>query len=296
MTRGAAAQSGVHAPCLGRVVCALDVLRPARSALRHAFELAERFGALLDVVYVHPAANGATRSPSASRGRLETAPPVEALQGIVRGITTAIAGRASLHVIEDDPVRGLLAYAARAKADVLVLGASDGSHDDRAPSTSERVASVAPCAVLTVREDAPVPRPDFRRMLLPANVDTSTPMHATGWAILLGWSFQSELELLHVLAPAPPGHELGAWHRTRRTRAEQGLERLKQHVQTRGVPVPRTTLVEGAAAACIVDHASSMGAGLILMETPSATPGTGSAQVARVRRASFSRVLSVSAS
>jgi nucleotide-binding universal stress UspA family protein len=273
-----------------QIVCALDVLRPSRAALRHAFEVAERFNALLDIVYARPP------SPAALTGFRTSgdlgATTHEKLRKIVAGAVTPIQGRANLHVLADEPVAAILSHAARTRCDLIVLGSCpDEIPDEQRAKVADRLAAAARCAVMTSNEWSWADPPGIKRVLLPVGSKPFTPSPVVDWAATLAWHFDAKIELLHVLPPASEGDE--ATQPVRRL-AEDRLARWKEYLNGRGVSVSDAILVAGHTASRIIERAELSRSDLIVLAAPSAerdlaTPGL----VAEIRRSTGARVLSV---
>lgn len=108
----------------------------------HAVGLAETFGAELTVVYVYtPAADDPQRGRDFWREQLEQIRPANK------------AVRVSHVFLEGDPAAEIVAHAANAGSDVIVLGTHGRTGADRLlmGSVAERVMRDAPCSVMVVK-------------------------------------------------------------------------------------------------------------------------------------------------
>jgi nucleotide-binding universal stress UspA family protein len=273
-----------------QIVCALDILRPSRAAIRHAFEIAERFNALLDVVYAQPNFSSSLVGVRSQREASSTSH--ERLRKVVATVVTPIQGRASLHVLPEQPVAAILEHAARTKSDLIVLGSfPDDIPDEQRSRVADRISRDAHCAVMTSNEWTWADPPGISRILLPVGAGALGP-RVVEWAATLAWHFDAQIELFHVLAPAT-SDEAGV---QASKAASERLARCKEVLNGRGATVSRATLGEGPTAPRIVERAESTGADLILMTTPESQDGSAVAAtdiVAAVRRDTGTRVLSV---
>jgi nucleotide-binding universal stress UspA family protein len=281
-----------------QVLCALDVLRPSRAALRHAFEIAERFNAQLDILYARPTSASGL---SGLRTQNNPAPtPHERLQKIIAAAVTPIAGRASLHVVADHPVPAIVTHATSTKADLIVLGSSpDEVSSEPGARVADRVAAGTRSAVMTSNELEWAEPPGVARILMPVGLEPFKVSRVTEWAAMLGWHFEARVELLHVLSPGtePEG---GTTHditpERRRKQVEARLLEWKEHLNGRGVSISRITIMDGPAALRIVEHAEVTRADLIVMPAPANTNGKPRAALgtlSEVRHHARTRVLSV---
>jgi nucleotide-binding universal stress UspA family protein len=270
-----------------QIVCALDVLRPSRAAVRHAFEIAVRYNALLDVLYARP--------PSSTKlTGLGTQPdsPVDAndkLRELIGSVATPIRGRASVHVIAGPAVPAILEYATRTRCDLIVLGSSpDEIPSEQRARVADRVAARARCAVMTSNEWTWADPPGLGRILLPVRSAPFAPSRVAEWVATLGWHFDSSVELLHV---TPQGQD-GPAQAIAADRARVHMADWKAYLNGRGVRVSHTSVIDGLTAPRIAERAELTRADLIAMEAGS---GQGEADdlAAQVRRNSGTRVLSV---
>lgn len=271
-----------------QIVCGLDVLRPSRAAIRHAFELAERFNALLDVVYAQPASLSALAGVRSQRDSGGTSSH-ERLRKVVASVVTSIQGRASLHVATDHAVPAILAHAERTKCDLIVLGSCpDEIPDEQRSRVADRIVQQTNRAVMTSNEWTWADPPGIARIMLPVTA-TAFSARVADWAATLAWHFDGRIELVHVLPPRPenvtPTAALAL--------AQALLLRWKEQLNSRGVTVSRLTPVEGDVASRIIERAEATRADLVLMDTNAGWSDKPLEVVAAVRRETGARVISL---
>jgi nucleotide-binding universal stress UspA family protein len=184
---------------LRRIVCALDLEAPARTALCYAGVIAERFHSSIDALH----------APAPLRGRDagSAAPDVNKLMAAhnsrerLREIVDATPGRVrpTPYVIEGLPASVILAHAEQQRADLVVLGADRSSRLTAylGSGLTNQVAARASCAVLTVR-DSPS-RFALRNILVPVDFSACTPS-VLDWAGDFAKRFGADIHVLHVVA------------------------------------------------------------------------------------------------
>ena len=139
-----------------KIVVGVDDSDMGEAAARKAVDLAEQLAADVDVVFV-------THIPSTVLSAMAGVPSVAEdfataqRDAVWRRITPILEGTAARRVdLEGYPPDALVAHAAAASADLIVVG-SRGRGDLASlllGSTSHRVVNHAPCDVLVVREEA----------------------------------------------------------------------------------------------------------------------------------------------
>lgn len=275
------------AQLIRQIVCGFDILRPSRAAIRHAFELAERFNALLDVVYAQPPSLSALVGVRSQR---ETGVSShERLRKAIAGVVTPIQGRASLHIVADHAVAAILGHAERTKSDLIVLGSCpDEIPDEQRSRVADRIVQRTSRAVMTSNEWAWADPPGIARILLPVTSATVSPRTAE-WAATLAWTFDGRIELFHVQAAAADDVSPSA----ALARGQALLQRWKEELNARGAIVSRATLGEGNVASRIIERAEATRADLVLIEQPPASSSWPEGVVAAVRRETGARVISL---
>jgi nucleotide-binding universal stress UspA family protein len=270
-----------------QIVCGLDVMRPSRAAIRHAFELAERFNALLDVVYAQPPSLSALVGVRSQRDVGVSSH--ERLRKAIASVVTPIQGRASLHIVTDHAVHGILEHADRTKSDLIVLGSCpDDIPDEQRSRVADRLVQQTTRAVLTSNEWAWADPPGIARILLPVGTTAFSPRTAE-WAATLAWHFDGRIELFHVLPEATNDVSPSA----ALARANALLQRWQEQLNARGAIVSRLTVAQGEVASRIIERAEATRADLVLMESPAVARVSPHDIVATVRRETGARVLSL---
>jgi nucleotide-binding universal stress UspA family protein len=185
-------------PSIRRVLCAVDVTRPALGALRRGLQIAERFRATCDAVYARdplPQLRLATLLPSMDElvSRLDAEERLGTLLRAEGGET------ASRYSIDGMPSATILARSAVTNADLIVLGwKPSGEQDPAKSSVAHLIASRATCAVLTVSGE---PHADtIRRIAVPVDFSTAT-RPALSWAATFARHFRAQVHLVHVFKP-----------------------------------------------------------------------------------------------
>lgn len=180
---------------LDTILFPTDFSECAEHAFAQAAALARRFDATLHVLNVAvPMANDPD-DPMAYLRDLDVEPEAVARAYRAEG----------LRVVPDQIVgfseaQGILEYAVRIEADLIVMG----THGRRGVgrlllgSVAEQVARLAEAPVLTVGAAHEVPRP-LRRFLVPVDFSDSTPA-ALAHAVALAEAFGAYLDVLHVVS------------------------------------------------------------------------------------------------
>lgn len=199
---------------LRELLCATDLEKPARAALRYSFFVAEQFQCPLHVLHVWET-NESQRPNTYVSGaeRMERAVAAHALRAqldvVVRAVPTGAQGRATTHVAEGRLAETLLGFAERQRADVLVLGneALETSAGGPRESLAERLMHRTACPILTVPAFDLAVVPQVKRILL-ALSPTSTQV--ADWFVLLARRFDAVVQIFHRETSRPDGAALSA--------------------------------------------------------------------------------------
>jgi nucleotide-binding universal stress UspA family protein len=282
-----------------RILCAMDPERPLHAALRYALALAQRFQASLDVVHAVPGRRLRLESSATAPERAAREQRLrERLEQAISALPSASPARATLRVIQGQPLSALLSHSRRSGCDLVVVG-SEGPREGvlaLAPSIGEAVAHHADCAVLSLCEtDASSAPLSIGRVLLAVDFSDTTEL-AIDWAAALVRRFGARLQLLHVRSTSSYRRlGLAALERDALGIAAK-LNEIELRLARLGVSVELTALSDGAVAERVVEHASSGGCDLIVLGAHARTgPFQAAIQgvVADVRRRSQVPVLSV---
>jgi nucleotide-binding universal stress UspA family protein len=282
------------------LLCPIDLERPTLDALAYAFFLAEAFYASLEVISTRtpstplPSSTGARRQAAdravhslnehASRGRLEE---------LLRGVTTAVPGRASAHVVDGGPISGVVRCALQFRSDLVVVG----SHFEARPdwmfgaSHGEQIAHAAPCPTVSLHEGGQRAATRVKHILVP--VASRSEVLSLEWSTLFARCFDATVELLHVPA-SPEPH--GAHRGDARDQRHVTLDALQDTLRVSGVRVDEARDDDGTALERILKRTESGGCDLVVMvEQPDARKMTAAepSLTARVRRHATIPVLTV---
>jgi len=142
-----------------KVLVAHDFSEPANRALSFAAGLAEKVGASLEVVHVHPdvydghgdAALG-TPWPSQDQEERYLRFLDEELARVVEAILGGAAAKVVRHVVRGDPIKRIVALRQEIGADLLAVGSTGKGAVERAllGSVSQRIVRTSAVPVLTV--------------------------------------------------------------------------------------------------------------------------------------------------
>lgn len=142
-----------------KVLVAHDFSEPANRALAFASQLAEKVGASVEVVHVHPdvydghgdAALG-TPWPSPDQEERYLRFLDEELARVVRNVIGARADGVARHILRGEPFRRIEALRDEIGADVIAVGSTGKGAVERAllGSISQRIVRTSPVPVLTV--------------------------------------------------------------------------------------------------------------------------------------------------
>jgi nucleotide-binding universal stress UspA family protein len=141
-----------------RILCATDLSRASRAAVKAALALARREGAELELLHVAlpPAADLEDGFSSARTVERQAAAMEEEAERKLGALVAGAAGagvRTSVRVRFGIPATTIAAEARRRRADLIVIGTHGRSGLPRfvLGSVAARVIATAPCPVLTVR-------------------------------------------------------------------------------------------------------------------------------------------------
>ena len=259
-----------------RIVCAVDLLKPAQAALSHAAWLAGVFRtAQLDLVNVSLAPPARPGSFSSNTHRVEQMMvehnACEKLDRLLEGVAPDIVARSSSHVLHGKPISAILAYAKGANVDLIVLGVGKNWAFTRLVlvGMAEQIVHGTSSPVLTVREKAAAPV-RVVKILVPVDFSSSTDI-AVEWATALAERFGARLELLHVSSDrCSGGVRDGSWAEERaRSHSNPShrmqLAELARRARLRGVDVGDVMRAGRSTSACILELAASGAYDLIVM-------------------------------
>ena len=192
-----------------RILCPVDLSTDPDHALRYAAALSRAYNAKLFVCHsAKPLATATTGARSVTS---------EDINRLVEQTIDIYAGGINLNgldwesvVVEgSDPAEAITSEAARRKVDLIVMRSRRRPH--RAAllgSTAEKICRTAPCPVLVTHEDesefvgATTGEIDLRRVLVAYDFSNDSEL-ALRYGLSLAQEYQAELNLLHVLPPAP---------------------------------------------------------------------------------------------
>lgn len=253
---------------LHRIVCALDIETPARTALRCAGAIAERFHASLHALHAPAPLSGRDASSGARNvSRLmATHNSLERLREIVDAMPGAV--RPTPYVVEGRPTSVILAHADQQRADLVVLGAQATSRLDAylGNGITSQVATQANCAVLTVRNS----RAKFavKNILVPVDFSACTSS-ALDWAGDFAKRFAANIHVLHVVARSTAlGSIDRLWRRvdsTPQASAQAELREIEARFRNRGVTATHSVLAQNGVTSAIVELADTAPFDLVIM-------------------------------
>lgn len=266
------------------IVVATDVEHPARAALRCSFSIADQFHASLRVVHATPPETGPERSTGLPRHALLDGTVLRRrLDALVREIPTGVPGCATIEIVEGPPAATVLAYAARRRSDLIVLGSSQHVSPVfiTQHATGQLIARDARSPVLTVPHDARMPLQRLERIVLLVG---EAPMErATQSAALFASRFRAVVELLHPAVDS--GSDSPAALRRRGQEVAETLRLAGVAVEHRVGPA------EADSARCVLARLEQGGCDLVVMSLERCVADEST--IATVRRSSVVPVLSV---
>jgi nucleotide-binding universal stress UspA family protein len=240
-----------------RILCPVDFSEFSRRALDHAIALSRWYEAELTILHVSPLMPtifGLEPAPSeAMLAPFDREAVGRELAAFV-GSTPQLRPAPQLRVLEGPAVGTILAVAAEAGADLIVLGTHGRAGFERfmLGSVTEKVVRRAPCPVLTVprRAEGAPERALFGRIL--CGVDFSdASRRAVDYGLSLAQEAKAHVTLLHVVEWLPdesfskyPQFDVDHYRRTLMTEARAKLEELVPE-DARNWCDPDTRLVSG---------------------------------------------------
>jgi nucleotide-binding universal stress UspA family protein len=255
-----------------RILFATDFSTCARHAEQYVTFLANVYGAAVHVVHVLEI-YGEMYVPAIllEQRQRESA---EQLTEVARRLTLP-AGAVTHRPIAGIPSVLICEAAMGDNADLIVLGTRGrtGLEHILLGSTAERVLTMAPCPVLTVREmngsegATPTMPMNFERVMVPIDFSDCS-LDALEYGVQIVKALSARLTLLHVLEPVAYGMDFMLAHATERDQkfAKEQMQTLASRIRTYGISVTET-IRGGLPADSIVDLARGSNCGLIIMGT-----------------------------
>ena len=230
-----------------RILFATDFSACAHHAEAYAALLAERYGAALDVLHV------IELNPGLDPEFPVNALYLKALQAQADShfaLTLERLRQRNLAVTEHRavgmPSVQIASIASKYGSDLVVVGTHGRSRLEHIllGSTAERVVTMAPCPVLTVRLAASVPPAspliNIAGILVPIDFSDCS-LDALEYAIEVAKQFSASLRILHVLEPASYGIDFttsdSAERERMRERVHSNMERLSATIRATGLTV-----------------------------------------------------------
>lgn len=190
-----------------RILVATDCSKGAASAERYALLLATSCQAALDILHVLEFQPGMDPDLPVNRLYLEERRNQAAprLGELVARAKDAGVTAVSLEQV-GWPSERIVACAKDHQADLVVLGTHGRTGVERIllGSTAERVITLAPCPVLTVRRDQSRAVPAIRHILAPVDFSDCS-LEALEYAVSAAKQFGAALTVLHVVEPVAYG-------------------------------------------------------------------------------------------
>ena len=250
-----------------RILFATDFSLCAYHAEEHAAALSKAYEAIVDVVHVlelYPGVYAAVQEHWETDGRLH-----EVVQRLQLP-TVSVSG----HQLIGTPSVQICEAAMKYGADLIVLGTHGRTGLDHIllGSTAERVLTMAPCPVLTVRapkgaegrhHKAPI---TFEKVLVPVDFSDCS-LDALEYGIQMAKNFGATLSLLHVLEPVAydDPHTLVQQDRLK-SKLDSQFKPYVDAIQSAGISV-RQEIRGGVPAETIFDWAGDKDCDLIVMGT-----------------------------
>ncbi|MEO8326564.1 MAG: universal stress protein [Nitrospirota bacterium] len=253
-----------------RLLFATDFSHCAYHAEEHAAFLSQAYGATVDVVHVlelYPGVYAAVEDHSETDERLQ-----ETVRRLQRS-TVPVTG----HQLIGIPSVQICEAAMKFHADLIVLGTRGKTGLDHflLGSTAERVLTIAPCPVLTVRvpkgrdvqdQKAPI---TFKQIVVPVDFSLCS-LDALEYGTQIAMDFGASLELLHVLEPVAYDDDRTLAQQAKQDQLKEGIDaqfrRYVSAIQAAGVSV-REVIRGGVPADTILESARASAGDLIVMGT-----------------------------
>jgi nucleotide-binding universal stress UspA family protein len=260
---------GDEQPLIKRILFATDFSSCAHHAEEYVAFLAKAYEASVTILHVLEIYEGAyvttVQDPSETNDRLDD---------IVRRLTQP-AGRVRYQQRAGIPDAIICQMAEEIPADLIVLGTHGrtGLQHVLLGSTAERVLTIAPCPVLTMRQHGKVEGHDakkpiqFKQIVVPMDFSDCS-LDALEYGGQIAKDFGAFLTLLHSLEPLSYGSDLTFGHTAEQNR-QQIATRLKlvaDEVQSQGISV-RAVIRGGLPADSILDFIDGSHCDLIVMGT-----------------------------
>jgi len=251
------------------ILCPVDLERPSRTALGYAFFLAEAFYASLEVTCARaalPTLVPGTDSRQEEGGRaansLNERIARDRLDELLRNVTTAVPGRASAHIVEGEPLSGILRCALQFRSDLIVVGSHFEARPDWhfAATLGEQIAYAAACPAISVHEGGQRRAPRVKHILMP--VDFRSDATAVEWTTLFGRCFDATVELLQVRSMSGLA---GESTQADRDGEHVKLDEVRDRLRASGIRVEETRSGEGTAFERIMKRTESGGCDLVVM-------------------------------
>lgn len=173
-----------------RILAAVDQSELSLRAWRAARQVAERFGASLETIYV-------SNPPPSDLALLEP-PQAEASvrRRVLDGLKRKLGPRERLHAVRGQPARVLLRLAREGRFDLVVMGTHHRSGTERLllGSVAETVVRDSSCPVLVV----PSTMGPVRRVLAPIN-ESDYAKRSLLAAAMVARAYRAKLTVLHVV-------------------------------------------------------------------------------------------------
>ena len=263
-----------------KILMPTDFSACANSALGHAVDLAEHFGAALHLLHVVVLHQDDPHSPGhAFPGLEELHQHMEEAASSEMRRWTEDPRAAGLEVVEAQSrhiaaAPAILQYADREGVDLIVLGTHGrrGLRRFLLGSVTEEVVRSASCPVLTLREGAEARRfRELARIVVPFDFSEDSRT-ALAVARDLAASYGGRIDLVHVVQPAVDlqaeallrGYVIEFDREKLYRRAEQRLSQAVEKLGPTAVPVERH-LLDGHVASELTQHAETSGADLIVL-------------------------------
>lgn len=278
----------LNEPSIRRVLCAVDVARPALGALRRGIQIAQRFEASCEAMYARdprPQLRLATLTPSID----VFVSHFDAEERLGRLLDGEGGEAAARHSIEGPASSTILARSALTNTDLIVLGWNPDEEDERRrPGPARIVASRAGCGVLTVAGE---PRgSDIRTIAVPLDFSSVTET-ALSWALAFARQFGAGVHLMHILERGT-----AATAKTSLQRAASSVQAAVARLEHFGIPTTGEIVrSEAGTARTIVERSSARAVDLLILGAHRVLAGHAEVEgtVATVRRDVGVPVLSV---
>lgn len=256
------------------ILVPIDESGGAEEAVSRAFELAQRFGAAVHVLYVVD--TGTEPTGLGDQQRDEVRQPAEK-QG--RQVTTRVHERATERgleatraVREGAPYRTILEYADEHGVDLITMGTHGRTGPDRVRlgSTAERVIARADVPVLTVRSterELDVDAVDYDRVVIPTD-GSDAAERAAQQGLEIAESYGASVYVPYVIDTA--SHDLEDTSRSMVGLLKEGgqnaVEAIAEDARERGLSV-KTDILRGVPDEELVEYADGLEGDLVAMGT-----------------------------